>query len=353
MNLELSEQEKLTQQEASLRRAAHRMTEAEGGNLPVIDELYAHVPGVYASGLLEAGASPAEYMSLFLGIEELAKLEPELAFALSYHYLCRRVAAVLLEKDLCQAAFGHLHHSRSVLDTLLIWPAFQHEASITGVQAQFHPESKRLTVKDRLLPLPASENAAFLGWAEAGGGATIAFCVPVKHGHKNEERRVRCMGLNRIAFHQIEWTAVPEQGAFMKGRQEFPREYHQLEAERNLLYGAVLSGLLQALLTYAVNYSRKRKTFGKPLFLHQAVAMSLAEMKVETEAMRLLLLDAIQHITGDEIRNYGSSFRQYLANAALQTSTQAMQVLGGHGLLDDHPVEKWIRDVQTLRLLLE
>ena len=106
------------------------------------------------------------------------------------------------------------------------------------------------------------------------------------------------------------------------------------------------------MLNYAIDYSRSRKAFGKPIFHHQAIAINLAEMKISVEASRLVLLGMMQSLELNQIDNSSAFFRQYLTDEAMRVSTEAIQVLGGHGLLHDHPVEKWARDIQMMRLFL-
>lgn len=349
MDFQLNREEEHRQRQAcDLLPSPRAMKDVELISTHTIDGVFAQA---YSSGLgAEFGAEVEEYTGLFLQLEALAKGEPELAFALSYHFLCKRVAAVLFEKEL-YTMLRRPTASCSAFDMLLIWPQLPHESSISGAVAQFSFKDKWLSAKDPFLPLPSFDDVVVLGWAAAGDGSIVAFCVPTHLGPTGQKQSVRSLGLHGIGFQRWELNTVLENGMFHCVR-EFPRKYRQLETERALLCGAVVSGLLHALLAYAVNYSRKRKTFGKPILLHQAVAMNLAEMKVETEAMRLVLLDQAQCVARNEMQNCDSQLRRYLAEGAAKVSNQAQQVLGGHGLLHNCPAGKWVRDIQTLLLLL-
>ena len=72
-------------------------------------------------------------------------------------------------------------------------------------------------------------------------------------------------------------------------------------------------------------------------------------MKVEIEAIRLALMDMMHRISRNGVVYSGRALGQCLMQIAMRVSTQALQILGGHGLLDEHPVEKWVRDIQMLR----
>jgi len=352
MDLELTEIETRWQRQAENFCAATPRSAASG---MAVSELYAQAREAGLCGGFSFDNTFSvltDGIALFLAIEELARHEPELAFAVAYHCLCGSVASVLFEGGPCRPAIRHSSSASSPFDTLLVWPCSEPGVSITGILSEMDTQNKQLKIADPLQPLPCAEDVFFLGWAHSGPGSATAFWIPAAHGQKRTDKPVCCVGLNGISFRQIEWEAKLDNGSFITPIRDLPQKYLLLDWERTVLYGAVLSGLLQALLNYAVDYSRKRKTFGKPILLHQAVAMNLADMKVEVEATRLVLLEMMQSLCRSQLVDHGAHFRQYLSDAALQVSTQALQVLGGHGLLHDHPVEKWVRDVQAIRSFL-
>jgi alkylation response protein AidB-like acyl-CoA dehydrogenase len=92
--------------------------------------------------------------------------------------------------------------------------------------------------------------------------------------------------------------------------------------------------------------------FGRPIAHHQGLAFLLADMAMAVEGARLALWGAA--VAGGEDDGGARRAAWALAEAAEQAlfvGPSAVQVLGGHGFMKDHPVEKWMRDIRTLALL--
>jgi alkylation response protein AidB-like acyl-CoA dehydrogenase len=110
-------------------------------------------------------------------------------------------------------------------------------------------------------------------------------------------------------------------------------------------------GVCQGSLEASVEYSKNRTQFGKPIASFQLVQAMLAEIKVSTEAARLLVLKA-----GD-LKDKGrpstietSTAKWYATEAAVRCANTAIQVHGGSGYVDDFPVERYLRDVRVTTL---
>jgi alkylation response protein AidB-like acyl-CoA dehydrogenase len=111
-------------------------------------------------------------------------------------------------------------------------------------------------------------------------------------------------------------------------------------------------GLAQAALDYAVAYARERRQFGRPIVEFQGLSFLLADMATQVEAARALYLAAARR------RDAGSAFRPQAAMAklfctdtAMRVSTDAVQVLGGYGYVEDHPVERFMREAKVLQIV--
>jgi alkylation response protein AidB-like acyl-CoA dehydrogenase len=115
---------------------------------------------------------------------------------------------------------------------------------------------------------------------------------------------------------------------------------------------AAAVGLARASCEYAAVYARERRAFGKPLLAKQAVAFKLADMAMEIEAARLLVWRACEAIgAGEDAGLLGSFAKAYASDAAMRATTDAVQILGGAGIMRDHPVEKWMRDAKVLQIV--
>jgi alkylation response protein AidB-like acyl-CoA dehydrogenase len=115
---------------------------------------------------------------------------------------------------------------------------------------------------------------------------------------------------------------------------------------------AAAVGLARAAFEYATGYAREREAFGKPLIAKQGVSFKLAEMAMEIEAARLLTWRACAALdAGDDAVLLGSYAKAFAADTAMRASTDAVQILGGAGVMRDHPVEKWLRDAKVLQIV--
>lgn len=108
---------------------------------------------------------------------------------------------------------------------------------------------------------------------------------------------------------------------------------------------AMATGVSKAAFEYARDYAKERVAFGEPIASRQAIAFMLAEMAIEVDAMRLLAWEAAWRIDkGMDAEREAYLAKQYAAEKTLMITDRAVQVLGGHGYIREHPVELWLRN---------
>ncbi len=144
--------------------------------------------------------------------------------------------------------------------------------------------------------------------------------------------------------------AVSEDGMLGEIGDGFKIAMTSLESGRySVAAGCV--GICQGCLDYSVNYAKERQQFGRPIASFQLVQGMLADMKVETDAARMLVYRAAYlKDTGQPNSTETSVAKLYATEAANRCATTAIQVLGGSGYVDDHPVERYFRDVRVTTL---
>lgn len=114
--------------------------------------------------------------------------------------------------------------------------------------------------------------------------------------------------------------------------------------------GAV--GVARAAFEYATEYAREREAFGRPILNRQGIGFKLADMAMLVEASRLLVWRAAAAVdAGEDAGLLGSYAKAFAADAAMRITTDAVQVLGGAGIMRDHPVEKWLRDAKVFQIV--
>ena len=115
--------------------------------------------------------------------------------------------------------------------------------------------------------------------------------------------------------------------------------------------GAQSVGMARAAYEIALDYARGRKTFGKYIIDHQAVAFRLADMATQIEAARLMVLNAASlRDAGDPCLKQASMAKLFASEAAEKICSSAIQVLGGYGYLKDFPLERIYRDVRVAQI---
>ena len=116
--------------------------------------------------------------------------------------------------------------------------------------------------------------------------------------------------------------------------------------------GALGVGLSQGALDIAVEYARKRVQFDKPIISFQAIQHKLANMAIQTEAARSLIYSVARYMDTDpaDASKMAAMCKVFAGDTAMQVCTEAVQVLGGYGYMQDYPVEKMMRDAKILQI---
>jgi isovaleryl-CoA dehydrogenase len=124
-----------------------------------------------------------------------------------------------------------------------------------------------------------------------------------------------------------------------------------LDSERVLL-AAESVGIAQGALEAALVYAGERRQFGKPIGEFQMIGAKLADMFAETEACRALTRQIAARIDAGEAdqRALASAAKLLAGDVAMKVTTDAVQVLGGYGYIDEFPVERYMRDAKLMQI---
>jgi alkylation response protein AidB-like acyl-CoA dehydrogenase len=118
--------------------------------------------------------------------------------------------------------------------------------------------------------------------------------------------------------------------------------------------GAQGLGLAQGATDYALAYARTRETFGEPIGRHQLVAAMLADMETRCEAARGLLYRCGRLIDsgvdGSELTKLSAMTKLFCSDTAMAVTTDAVQILGGYGYMQEYPVERMMRDAKITQI---
>lgn len=200
-----------------------------------------------------------------------------------------------------------------------------------------------------MVPL-ASSSETILVWAASDPGAGYDgvdgfLIVRDAPGLKVGERE-KNMGFKGLETFELEITGCslgPEALLGNGGGAYFKRAM----SRSRVAMAAMGVGVSRAAFEYARDYARERKAFGRPIATKQAVAFMLADMAIEIEAARLLTWEAAWRLDrGEDAHKESYLARNYIAASALRIADNAVQVLGGHGYIREHPVEMWLRNAR-------
>jgi alkylation response protein AidB-like acyl-CoA dehydrogenase len=115
--------------------------------------------------------------------------------------------------------------------------------------------------------------------------------------------------------------------------------------------GAVATGVAQAAFETACKYATERQQFDHPIGVFQGIQFILADMAMKVEASRLLVQEAAYKLDeGQPASVYASMAKCFATDAAMEITTNAVQVLGGAGYVRDYPVERYMRDVKVAQI---
>jgi acyl-CoA dehydrogenase len=118
--------------------------------------------------------------------------------------------------------------------------------------------------------------------------------------------------------------------------------------------GAQGLGLAQGATDYALDYAKTRETMGVPIAEHQLIAATLADMETKCEAARGLLYRCGRLIDegadGPGLTKISAMAKLYCTDAAMEVTTNAVQILGGYGYISEYPVERMMRDAKITQI---
>jgi len=119
-----------------------------------------------------------------------------------------------------------------------------------------------------------------------------------------------------------------------------------------LAWCALAVGTAQAVLDYVTPYVKEREAFGEPIAHRQSVAFMVANIAIELQAMRLLTWKAAARAAaGKNFAREVALAREACAHKGMQIGLDGVQLLGGHGFVKEHPVERWYRDLRAIGLM--
>ena len=201
--------------------------------------------------------------------------------------------------------------------------------------------------------LPMAETAQwFIGFAKTKEGDWRSFWVE-NDSNIIKKPRTSSLGLRGVGGAEVQFSKVRLSSAQCPERKGgWSEQLKSIWRRGRIALAAVSLGIARAALEEAIEYSKQRRQFGKPLAAFQAIQWKIANVAMQIDATRLTLdkaADAWQKSDEVELEHYGRMARFMAAELAIKSAQEAIQIHGGYGYTKEFPVERFYRDAQTLQ----
>ena len=157
------------------------------------------------------------------------------------------------------------------------------------------------------------------------------------------------MGLKGMPLSQINFSDCKIKTSQKLGGHNYSLDYKALIDSSRIGMSALALGVCQAVLDYVVPYTNDRVAFDEPISNRQSVAFLIADMAIETEALRLMVYkSAALKDLGADFHKQASLTYRFASHHGMKIGTDGVQLLGGHGFTHEHPVELWYRNLRAI-----
>lgn len=199
----------------------------------------------------------------------------------------------------------------------------------------------------------ASTLIVFARTGEPGPRGISAFIVEKDTPGLTMGKREKKMGchISHTMEVLLQNVQIPAENLIGKEGEGFKIALKALDSGRITISASAL-GVARSALEVAVRYSKERQQFGKPISDFQGISFMLADMATQLFAARHLVQDAARR--KDEGKPYtmqAAMAKVYATDAAMQITTDAVQILGGAGYTQDFPLERYMREAKVLQIV--
>ena len=226
----------------------------------------------------------------------------------------------------------------------LIEYAFDFDPNALKTMASLSGDHFILNGEKAFVPF-AKDAESILVYADLNGKAQ-GFIIPRDTaGLTVSDEREKLMSLNALPLYRVQLDSVRVPVSNRLGGTS-GHNFEPILASMRLATAATAIGVANAAFQYSRDYAKEREAFGVKIAQKQAIAFMLAEMRTEIEAIRLLTWEAAWKMDQGKEDAYIEAYLAATgaADMAMMVTDRAVQILGGHGYIREHPVEMWMRN---------
>jgi hypothetical protein len=193
----------------------------------------------------------------------------------------------------------------------------------------------------------------FARTSDDGAKGISCFFVPADTPGVARAKLEHKMGMNASPTAQVTFddVRIPEDHLLGEQGAGFRIAMEALDGGR-LGIAACAVGLARAALDSAIAFGKDREQFGRPITQFQGISFMLADMGTQIEAARALVLDAAgRRDAGMPFSTHAAMAKLFATDTAMRVTTDAVQVHGGYGYVDEFPVERYMREAKVLQIV--
>lgn len=302
----------------------------------------------------EYGGSGADFTTLCIAIEELARVDQSVAITLEAGVGLGANPIYQFGSDAQrQRWLPDLAAGRTLAAFGLTEAEAGSDAGATRTKAELDGDSWVVNgSKAFITNSGTSITALVIVTARTGPDEISAIIVPAGTEGFTVEPAYRKMGWHASDTHGLvfEDCRVPAENLLGERGQGF-RQFLSILDDGRIAIAALAVGVAQACLDHSVSYASERATFGRPIGSNQAIAFKCADMEIAVNAARLLTYRAAWLKDQDRpFKQAAAVAKVYATEAAVTATRDAVQIFGGAGFLDEMPVARHFRDAKVLEI---
>ena len=304
----------------------------------------------------EYGGSGADFTTLCLAIEELARVDQSMAITLEAGVgLGANPIFQFGTEEQKQRWLPDLVAGRALGGFGLTEPEAGSDAGGTRTKAKLDEaagewviDGEKAFITNSGTPITSVVTVT----ARTGPGEISALVVPAGTPGFEVQPPYRKMGWHASDTHGLTFSGcrVPEDHLLGERGNGF-RQFLAILDEGRIAIAALAVGTIQACLELSVQYAKDRQAFGRPIGANQGVAFKCADLAVMAENARLLTYQAAwRKDVGRPFKRAAALAKLYATEAAVTATREATQVFGGYGFMDETPVSRFYRDSKILEI---
>ena len=302
----------------------------------------------------EFGGSGADFMTLCIAIEELARVDQSVAITLEAGVgLGANPIYQFGTDEQRQRWLPDLAAGRALAGFGLTEAEAGSDAGATRTRAELDGDSWVINGSKAFITNSGTPiTSLVIVTARTGPDEISAIIVPADTEGFTVEPAYQKMGWHASDTHGLvfEDCRVPAANLLGERGQGF-RQFLSILDDGRVAIAAMAVGVAQACLDHSVAYASERATFGRPIGSNQAIAFKCADIEVAVNAARLLTYRAAWLKDQDQpFKQAAAIAKLYATEAAVTATREAVQIFGGAGFLDETPVARHYRDAKVLEI---